>query len=157
MTVYAAINKGTLAEVYRYTADAPVEWQGMEFATHDHIEVAEPVPVEVPINPADWHMTRRNFWNRFPANNEIAMRAVMNGNSPALLAAGLQRLRSRVDASPYVDLKLQETRDGVAWLASEAVPATVTIDGVMLPFRLTAAQATAILDVQPTEQEVYRG
>ena len=46
MTTYVVTLKSTGAEVYRYNSDAPVEWAGMEFATHDHaaqIEVVEPV------------------------------------------------------------------------------------------------------------------
>jgi len=38
MSEYIVTNKATVTEVYRYTSDAPVEWAGMEFATHDHTE-----------------------------------------------------------------------------------------------------------------------
>jgi hypothetical protein len=36
--IFSVIDKGTGEEVYRYEADAPIEWSGMEFATHDHVE-----------------------------------------------------------------------------------------------------------------------
>jgi hypothetical protein len=160
MPIYAVIRKTDQAEVYRYEASQPVEWQGFEFATHDHNEQPAEEPEAPPVvvdRPEDWWVTKRSFWNRFPMNNEIAMRAVMNGNSPALLAAGLQRLRARVDGSPHVDLKLQETREGVLWLGSTSVPTTATIDGVALPLRLTAPQVTAVLDVKPNQIEVFRG
>lgn len=39
--IYACINKTTGAEVYRYDAPSPIEWTGMEFATHDHLEVVD--------------------------------------------------------------------------------------------------------------------
>lgn len=50
MTTYVVTLKATGAEVYRYNADAPVEWAGMLFATHDHaaqVEVAEPAATPV--------------------------------------------------------------------------------------------------------------
>lgn len=37
MPVYRVCRKSGGAEVYRYTADAAVEWVGMEFDTHDHL------------------------------------------------------------------------------------------------------------------------
>lgn len=44
MTTYAVTRKSDGQGVYRYNSDTgPVEWNGMEFATHDHIQVAEPV------------------------------------------------------------------------------------------------------------------
>ena len=36
MTTYVVTLRSTGAEVYRYNADDPVEWSGMEFATHAH-------------------------------------------------------------------------------------------------------------------------
>ncbi len=36
MTTYTVTNKETGATVYRYASDAPVEWSGMGFDTHDH-------------------------------------------------------------------------------------------------------------------------
>jgi hypothetical protein len=40
MTTYRVIRKSDGAEVFCYSAEAAVEWQGMEFATHDHAAVA---------------------------------------------------------------------------------------------------------------------
>lgn len=159
MPTYSVIRKADQVEVYRYADAQPVEWTGMEFATHDHVLVPEnPTGEPEPeINPLEWRITKRSFWNRFPANNEVAMRAVMNAGSPALLAASLQRLQTRVDASPYVDLLLPETIQGVYWLASEMVPPTVVIDGVTLPFRLTPEQVAAVIGATPTESEIWYG
>lgn len=47
--IFIVTSKTTGAEVYRYEADAPIEWVGMEFATHDH---AEPPPAAEPQNEA---------------------------------------------------------------------------------------------------------
>lgn len=41
MTTFIVSEKSTGAEVYRYSADAALEWHGMAFATHDHSPVPE--------------------------------------------------------------------------------------------------------------------
>lgn len=48
MPLYLVTSKADGGEVYRYTSDAPVEWVGMEFATHDHTELVEPA-AETPV------------------------------------------------------------------------------------------------------------
>lgn len=49
--IYVVTNKATGAEVYRYEAEAPIEWQGMEFATHAHTEfIAEEGAPQEPTN-----------------------------------------------------------------------------------------------------------
>jgi hypothetical protein len=103
----------------------------------------------------DRRVTKRSFWNRFPEANETVMRGVMLGGSPVLLAATLSRLQVRVEASPWVDLDLPETRGGVQSLASASVPITVTLDGVTLPMRLTPAQVAAVLDAPIQHNERY--
>lgn len=45
MTQYAVIDKATGEEVYRYEADAPIEWNEWEFATHDHVPVVDQAPI----------------------------------------------------------------------------------------------------------------
>lgn len=42
MKTYIVTRKADGAEVYRYSHTEPVEWVGMEFATHDHTEEAQP-------------------------------------------------------------------------------------------------------------------
>lgn len=99
-------------------------------------------------------VTKRAFWGRFPAANETAMRAVMASGQPLLVAAGLLRLNARVESSPWVDLDLDETQDGIAWVASTQVPETVTVDGQTLPLRLAPAEASQILNapISPDER-----
>ena len=41
MTTYVITRKSDGQEVYRYAAEEPIEWQGMEFATHDHTAIPE--------------------------------------------------------------------------------------------------------------------
>jgi len=43
MSIYIVTAKATGAEIYRYSADAPIEWSGMQFADFDHtLEVEAP-------------------------------------------------------------------------------------------------------------------
>ena len=45
--IYIVTNTESGEEVYRYQADAAIEWSGMEFATHTHTEHAEVVEAVV--------------------------------------------------------------------------------------------------------------
>lgn len=109
--------------------------------------------IVLPLASPGHRITKRGFWDRFPIAKEVAMRAVILAGSPAVLAASLQRLQVRVDASPYVDLSLQETQDGVSWLASAGVPEIVTIDGSPMPLRLTSEEAASILSADISDKE----
>ena len=82
MPTYAVISKTSGAEVYRYQHTEPVPWQGMEFATHDHVaqpdESAPPAPAPV---PQVW--TRLEYLRRFTAAERITIRAAA-AQSPVL-------------------------------------------------------------------------
>lgn len=117
------------------------------------------VAVEPTVQQASRHMTRRGFWNRFPAAKEAVLRAVRLG-APAgalMLVGMLDRLNSRVDASPYVNLDDAQAIEGVRWLASDQAPDFVTLDGQRYALRLTQAEANAILLPDPIGAEVYGG
>lgn len=78
MATYVVTLKATGQEVYRYSAESPVEWQGMEFATHDHVELPE--PTTVPITPTTVYGGRRDltvleFMRLFLPAERIAIRA----------------------------------------------------------------------------------
>ena len=45
MSTWQVANRLTGEVVYAYTADAPVEWPGMEYAVHNHTRVIEVVEV----------------------------------------------------------------------------------------------------------------
>ena len=61
--IYIVTETATGNEVYRYQADAPIEWNGMEFATHTHTEHAEPVEGEV-IAPSKRRLTKQEFFDK---------------------------------------------------------------------------------------------
>jgi hypothetical protein len=68
MTTYAVIRKSDGQEVYRYSADAPIEWNGMEFATHDHIQVVEPVDPGTVVIPGPRRLSKLGFVGRLGAD-----------------------------------------------------------------------------------------
>lgn len=43
MPTWKVVNRITGEVVHAYGSDEPVEWNGMEFSTHDHVEYVEPV------------------------------------------------------------------------------------------------------------------
>lgn len=61
MTTFVVFNKATGQEVYRYQADAPVEWSGMEFTTHDHKPLSEAVTDVTPRMEAGRRLTKLAF------------------------------------------------------------------------------------------------
>lgn len=82
MPIYNVIRKSDGQQVYRYHADAPVEWDGMEFATHDHIEYVEPVvnpdgSISVPVVQV-W--TQVEWLRRFDQAERIAIRTAAKVN-----------------------------------------------------------------------------
>ncbi len=73
MSTYIVTRKSDGAEVYRYGSEAPIEWVGMGFATHDH--TAEPDPVEPALPTQAYEWPRLDFLRRFTMAERIAIRA----------------------------------------------------------------------------------
>jgi len=74
MSIYIVTAKATGAEIYRYSADAPIEWSGMQFADFDHtLEVEAPGTVtDVPVVAMTW--TKLEYLRRFTQDERIAIR-----------------------------------------------------------------------------------
>ncbi len=71
--IYIVKNKATGSEIYRYSADAPIEWSGMDFATHDHTpEVSDDPITDVPVVAMTW--TKLEYLRRFTQAERIAIR-----------------------------------------------------------------------------------
>lgn len=75
MAEYIVTRKSDGVEVYRYQSDAPVEWNGMEFATHDHVGqvVAGAQPVVQTRFGGRRILTKLEFRSLFP---EAALKAI---------------------------------------------------------------------------------
>ena len=71
MTTYAVFRRSDGAEVYRYSASAPVEWQGFEFATHDHVAQPDAPPPDLPPAPAPQTWAQTEFLRRFTSVERI--------------------------------------------------------------------------------------
>jgi len=70
---YIVTRKSDGREVYRYAADAPIEWVGFEFASHDHVEAPAVAPPPATSPVLQWGQTE--FLRRFEAAERIAIRA----------------------------------------------------------------------------------
>lgn len=138
MTTYAVIRKTDQAEVYQYNADAPVEWTGFEFATHDHIQVVQPAAPPVPPAPPV-RVSRLAFISRFTDAEAIAIDLASQGAT--VPAASMRRYMQKVNAAEFIDLNRADTRSGVQALEAAGL--------------LAAGRAAVILDTTPTEQEVW--
>jgi len=80
--IYAVIDKATGNEVYRYTADAPIEWSGMEFSTHDHVVVPEESTANnQSITPTQKILTKLEYLRRFTQAERIAIRQAAAQNA----------------------------------------------------------------------------
>jgi len=130
------------------------DWLGY---TYDRDTDTATPPVEPEPAPPKRYLTKRAFWNRFPDSKEAVMRAIriMPPAGTVMLAGVLDRLNSRVDSSPYVNLDDAQTVGGIDWLASNLCPATVTLDGVSYDMRLTAQERDAVLLAPIQEHETY--
>lgn len=72
MSTYAVIRKTDAVEVYRYAADAPIEWVGFEFALFDHVLQTDPVIEQPPATVFEWGAME--FLRRFTPEERIAAR-----------------------------------------------------------------------------------
>jgi hypothetical protein len=148
MTTYLVTRKSDSQPVYRYSTDGgPIEWVGMEFATHDHTVYVEPPAPPPPPPPPVW-ITRRAFRNRFTANENITLElaAIDNPSAPMEQRAMSAMLRANqriVSDGMYVDLTLAQTREGVQQLEQAGL--------------IAVGRSVVILDTPPTDEEVYRG
>ncbi len=64
MSIFAVIRKSDSTEVYRYSSDAPIEWDGMTFADFEHNLVEEPEPQPSPPPPVKPRLTKLQFIDR---------------------------------------------------------------------------------------------
>lgn len=146
MPIFNVIRKSDGAQVYSYQADTPIEWTGYEFATHDHVPVAE--PLADPVTPAPVKITCLAFRNRFTQAEKVAIE-IASLDIPAAampqraMAAALRASQKDVDAAEYIDLSRADTRAGVLPLEQAGL--------------IAAGRALEILDTAPTVMEVFHG
>lgn len=80
--IYIVTRKSDGVEVFRYDAAQPTEWNGMEFATHDHTpEVTENTDgsIDAPILYMSW--TQTQWKRRFTQEERVNIREAAKNNS----------------------------------------------------------------------------
>jgi len=72
--IFIVKNKATQAEIYRYSAEAPIPWSGMEFTDFDHTTEPEAhgTVTDVPVVAMTW--TKLGYLRRFTQDERIAIR-----------------------------------------------------------------------------------
>lgn len=146
MPIYRIVRKADQVEVYRYEEQAPIEWAGFEFATHDHIEVpSEPAPTP-PASPR--RISKLAFRQRFSQAEKVAIEiAALDVPTVTMQAraqaAALRASQADVLAATFIDLDRTDTRAGVIVLEQASL--------------LAPGRALEILDAQIQEHEVWHG
>lgn len=100
MSTYIVTRKADGAQVYAYNAGYPIEWQGMEFATHDH--TAQPES-EDPVSSYTVYggrriLTVREFYRLFSDQERITVWSAMKGS------VALEDFYRMLTADPDVNL-----------------------------------------------------
>ena len=134
MTIYAVIRKSDGQQVYEYQSAAPVEWHGMEFATHDHVSMPDPAvePAPAPVDTTQCRIYVGAFFDRFGAYK-----------IPILASDDLVVKALIKDASIRKYIDLYGRRDELVQMIG------------LLQAKGFAIDATAILDVVPTAEEIW--
>lgn len=134
MTTYIVTRKSDGQEVYRYNADAPIEWSGMEFATHDHVAEADESVVVATINPDEWRIYVGPFFDRFGV-----WKLAILSSADSMVQAVIK------DCSVRKYIHLHDRRAELLQVIG------------MLKSKGFAVDDAAILDVKPTEEELFHG
>ena len=132
MSTYAVIRKSDQHQVYEYQADAPIEWTGMEFETHDHVAV--PITTDSPNQPGVWRIYIGAFFDRFGSSKL----AILSSTDPIVKAMIM-------DASVRKYIALTERRDELLAMIGLLQSKGFDLDPV------------ALLDIEPTADEVWNG
>ena len=100
MAIWSVRRKTDGVEVYRYEHPVALPWAGMEFATHDHIDIT-PAPVEpglpVPIYNGRRILTHLEFLSLFSADERVAVRVAGEQNPYIFDFLELMKLSQEID------------------------------------------------------------
>lgn len=115
--IYVVTNKLTGAGVYRYEADAPVEWRGMEFATHAHTElVAEEVATQEPTSLGQ--ISKLAYMERF---SDAELAAIYGA---AKVSLAVEVWMEKFKLAEFIDLADPRTLAGLQALESNGLIGT---------------------------------
>ena len=119
MTTYSVIRKSDGKQVYSYNADTPIEWSGMEYATHDHIvqpEITQDGDIVGVVTGRV--MTKLEFLRRFTQDERVAIRTVAKSN------VQLEDYMAMIDLAQEIDTSDADTKAGVQMLEQAGLLAT---------------------------------
>lgn len=146
MATYAVIRKSDGEQVYAYSAEAPIEWAGYEFATHDHVAQPDPEAPQVVEDPAAWHIYPGPFKDRLGLDGL----AIAASTHPVCVAA-----REMLAGRLYIDLKGPKAAALLDMLIAAGQPAASPYFPGSGP--MTTEKKAAILGTKPAAEEMYRG
>ena len=134
MTTFVVTRKSDSQEVYRYNADAPIEWSGMEFVTHDHAPEADASGVtDAPIVAMTW--TKLAFERKFTDEEWAAAQAFNAGFEGITQLSDDQKLKIRRGLNDY----------RIATEISSIDPGTVTLLSLYEAFGVIGAGRSAAI------------
>lgn len=136
MPEYIVTRKSDGAEMIRYSSSQIVERineQSYPVADYDHTEL-NPDDVQTPVDPTRWRIYVGNFFDRFGASKL----AILSDPDPVV-----QAVIKDASVRNYIDLLGR--RDELLQVIG------------LLNLKGHAVDATAVLDVEPNEDEVWRG
>lgn len=133
MPEYIVTRKTDGAEVLRYSAAYAQPVNGFDLVDYDHTEWT-PDAVGEPVDPARWRIYVGSFFDRFGA----AKLAILSDPDPVV-----QAVIKDASARNYIDLLGR--RDELLQVIG------------LLNLKGHAVDATAVLDIEPTDDEVWRG
>jgi len=133
MPEYIVTRKTDGAEVLRYSAATTQPVNGFDLVDYDHTEWT-PDAVQAPIDPARWRIYVGSFFDRFGASKL----AILSDPDPVV-----QAVIKDASVRNYIDLLGR--RDELLQVIG------------LLNLKGHAVDATAVLDIEPTDDEVWRG
>ena len=120
MPIYRVIRRTDSQQVYEYQADAPIEWHGMEFADHDHVEYIALVinndgSIEGVAVPVNRRLTKLAFVGRLGADFATILAAAKTNVQVELFVKMLDWATPEADGTS-VDLDDQRVIDAMTTL-----------------------------------------
>lgn len=123
MATWKVENRLTGEVVHAYSADAPVEWSGMEYATHNHIRVID--VVEVPRR----RLTKLEFIGRMGEQVFVAILGMAQQSVEMAAWLELVRMATPDPDGTSIDLDDQRTIAGLNALEPVLIAQGVVTEG----------------------------
>ncbi len=134
MPVYKVISKETGETVYIYKEETRIAWIGMEFVTHDHIDVTNDQPPPI----VDWtkrHLTKLDFRKLFyPYEQEAMDEFEVTFEAMPFPTDIKRRIRTNLKKyreATYIDLDEPDTAMGLGVFAALGIIAPHRIEEII--------------------------